>query len=279
MRLDRLATLLFFHPLVRRITGGRGRTSVLMYHSVSDVPEEGIHPYYRINTTPGQFEEQMRFLKESDCDVVPLRDVAQTAATGARSARTRVAITFDDGYRDFLTSAFPVLQKYGFSSSVFLPTAFIGDTPKIFKGKECLSWSEVRELQNAGVDFGSHTISHPQLHSIGVSEVEREVRESKLTIEQKLGFEVDGFSYPYAFPEGDGAFRLRLRKTLEESGYTYGVSTILGTVRPGEDVFFLKRLPVNLLDDARLLRAKIEGGYDWLHSLQYAAKLLKTKAN
>lgn len=279
MRLDRLATLLVFHPLARGFAGGGARTSVLMYHSVSDAPEDGVHPYYRVNTTPQQFAEQMRYLHESDCDVVPLREVARAASAGERSKRTRVAITFDDGYRDFLTAAFPMMQKHHFPSSVFLPTAFIGDTPQIFKGKECLTWSEVRELRSAGVDFGSHTVSHPQLHAIGAAEVEREVRESKTVIEQKVGASIDSFSYPYAFPEQDAAFRQRLRGLLERCGYAHGVSTILGTVQPREDHFFLKRLPVNLLDDARLLRAKLEGGYNWLHGVQYAAKLLKAKVS
>lgn len=276
MRMDRIATLLMFHPLARGFTGSRVRTSILMYHSVSDAPETGVRPYYKLNTTPRQFEAQMRFLKESNCDVVSLRDVAWAAAAGENAPRARVAITFDDGYRDFLEAAYPVLKNYGLQASVFLPTAFIADTALRFKGKECLTWSEVRELHKAGVHFGSHTVSHPQLHSIGFPEVEREVRESKLAIEQKLGFEVDSFSYPFAFPEHDRGFRQRLRALLLDCGYAHGVSTILGTVQPGDDALFLKRLPINSLDDARLLRAKIEGGYDWLHDMQYTVKITKS---
>ncbi|MDQ2844695.1 MAG: polysaccharide deacetylase family protein, partial [Acidobacteriota bacterium] len=67
-----------------------------------------------------------------------------------------------------------------------------------------------------------------------------------------------------------------LRASLERAGYEHGVSTILGTADASGDRFFLRRLPVNSCDDTRLFRAKLEGGYDWLHGLQYAAKQMKS---
>lgn len=279
MRLDRAATLFIFHPVARGFTRDADtRVSVLMYHSVSNEDEESVHPYYQVSTTPRRFEEQMKLLKDEAYAVVPLADVARAVESGEVPGQNCVAITFDDGYHDFLSCAFPVLCKYGFPATVFLPTAFIGDAPQVFKNKECLTWSEVQELHKAGVVFGSHTVSHPQLHSVSPSELEREVRASKAAIEDRLGSAIDSFSYPYAFPEQDGEFKRRLRNLLEVSGYRHGVSTIIGTLGPKDDRFFLKRLPVNSRDDARFFRAKLEGGYNWLHVFQYATKLIKSKA-
>jgi len=276
MRLDRAATLMIFHPLIRGLSRvADARVSVLMYHSVANENEESIHPYYQVTTSPQRFEEQMKLLKDEGYAVVPLADVARAAKSGEAPRHKCAAITFDDGYRDFLSFAFPILRKYGFPATVFLPTAFIGEAPQVFKKKECLTWSEVRELHKAGVVFGSHTVSHPQLHSVSPAELEREVRASKAAIEDHLGSAIDSFSYPYAFPEQDGEFKRRLRNLLEESGYLHGVSTIIGTLGSKDDRFFLKRLPVNSLDDTRFFRAKLEGGYNWLHVFQYATKLIK----
>jgi len=249
-----------------------------MYHSISNENEDKVHPYYQVTTTPGRFEEQMELLREEGYVVLPLAEVARAVEAAEPPKQNCVAITFDDGYHDFLSFALPVLRKYSFPATVFLPTAFIGDTPQVFKNKPCLTWSDVRELHKAGVAFGSHTVSHPQLHDVSPSELEREVRESKTAIEDHLSCAVDSFSYPYAFPEQDAEFKRRLRNLMEESGYRHGVSTIIGTLGPKDDRLFLKRLPVNSLDDSRFFRAKLEGGYNWVHAFQYATKLIKSKA-
>jgi peptidoglycan/xylan/chitin deacetylase (PgdA/CDA1 family) len=140
-----------------------------------------------------------------------------------------------------------------------------------------MTWSEVRELQRMGIQFGSHTVTHPHLSEMGVGDVEYEVRHSKAAIEERLGCAVTSFAYPYAFPEADRPFRQTLRSLLDESGYTCGVSTILGTADRSDDLYFLKRLPVNTWDDERLFKAKLDGAYDWLHTVQYASKLMTNR--
>jgi peptidoglycan/xylan/chitin deacetylase (PgdA/CDA1 family) len=272
MRIDRAATLALFHPVARIWPGGAA--AILMYHSVSDEREDDVHPYFRVNTSPAQFARQMEVLKASGWDVVPLAELA----TSPTNATRRVAITFDDGYEDFLSAAFPVLQQHGYAASVFLPTAYIGDRPREFKGRPCLSWSQVKELAKAGVEFGSHTVNHPQLHGLPEQILREEVYRSKQEIEERLGRAISSFCYPYAFPEHDRVFCTGFRTLLAEAGYSYGVCTALGRVRSDSDQFFLRRLPVNTLDDERLLLAKLEGGYDWLHGVQYLVKALKRKA-
>jgi peptidoglycan/xylan/chitin deacetylase (PgdA/CDA1 family) len=276
MRLDRAASLMFFHPLARmRGLGGRSRTSILMYHSVSNEVEAERRPYWQVTTTPAQFRLQMSCLRDDGCDVISLHDAVLTGATAEAGVRPRVVITFDDGYLDFMSEAFPVLNEFGFPATVFLPTDFIGDRPREFKGRRCLTWSQVRELQGRGVAFGSHTVSHPQLYDVGDDRLTHELRASKEEIEQRTGAVADTFSYPYAFPEHDPAFCRRLREVLRLCGYEIGVSTILGTITSRAEPMWLPRLPINQLDDVRLLRAKVGGGYDWVHAVQLAAKSAK----
>src|SRR4029077_9176144 len=111
------------------------------------------------------------------------------------------------------------------TATVFLPTSFIGKAPIQLKGKDCLTWSEVRELRKHGISFGSHTVTHPQLATLGPGAVKDEIVSSKKTIEDNLGEAVDCFSYPYAFPERNISFTRTLRDTLVTSGYHQGVST------------------------------------------------------
>jgi peptidoglycan/xylan/chitin deacetylase (PgdA/CDA1 family) len=216
----------------------------------------------------------MKFLREHNYRVIGLGDAVKEIEGPAGVSAKCVVITFDDGFRDFYTQAFPVLNYYGFSATVFLPTAFINESASRFKGRECLTWDQVRELRSARMLFGSHTVSHPQLTTVKPHELEMEVRESKRVIEDKLGCPVESFAYPYAFPETDRTFKQRLRAILRETGYLNGVSTIIGRAGRNGDAFFMKRLPMNSYDDPRLFQAKIEGAYDWLHGPQYLSKAM-----
>jgi peptidoglycan/xylan/chitin deacetylase (PgdA/CDA1 family) len=268
-RADRLATLYVFHPL-QSLRPRKWRIPILMYHSVSEAARSTRHAYFHTNTSPKAFEEQLKFLYERQYQVRNLGD----AMGAALNPRRATVITFDDGFRDFYTHAFPLLSRYRYTATVFLPTAYIGDwAHRSFNGTECMTWSQVRELQEAGIQFGSHTVTHPQLRALSTKDVEGEIRRSKETIEDKLGCPIRSFAYPYAFPETDWSFKRNLESILEQAGYENGVCTRIGTADRSDNRFFLKRLPVNSCDDATLFKAKLEGGYDWLHGLQYAAKL------
>ncbi len=177
----------------------------------------------------------------------------------------------------FPPSCFPVLSRYHFSATVFLPTAYIGKSPISFKGKDCLTWREVRELKSHGISFGSHTVTHPLLSSLDATSIKGEILNSKLALEDNLGESIDSFAYPYAFPEEKVSFVRMLRETLVNAGYHQGVSTRIGVARSQEDCYFLCRLPINSLDDVPLFNAKLQGGYNWMHSLQYASKFIRTR--
>jgi hypothetical protein len=96
----------------------------------------------------------------------------------------------------------------------------------------------------------------------------------KEIIEQNRGAPVDSFSCPFAFPEEDEDFTRFLEDLLRNLGFEYGVSTILGRACGKSNRLFLPRLPMNNWDDILLLRAKVEGGYDWLHRPQSLKKLI-----
>lgn len=274
LRIDRLATLYVVDPLRRCSFAGRVSIPILMYHSIADEDEAGVHPYYRTATAPTVFAAQMESLHQAGLSVIGLTEAIRRFSE-PEAAKSSVVLTFDDGFQNFCTNAFPILNRYGFTATMFLPTAYIGESRLSFKGKECLSWGEVRDLHREGISFGSHTVTHPQLHDCDVHSMKQEIVDSKQTIEQKLGCAAQSFSYPYAFPETDASFKGRFREQLRQAGYENGVCTTVGRPGPASDPFFLKRLPVNSDDDARLFRAKLAGSYDWLEKPQYLVKTAK----
>ena len=272
---------------------------ILMYHSISEDMQHGIHPYYQTATSPRVFAEHMKFLYENNYKVINLDQavkIFKSKETPHRSGLSNklfnqsrnkllfsnqqikyLVLTFDDGYQDFYTEAFPVLQSYNYPATVFLPTGLINNR-KGLKGKSHLNWNQILELSNNGITFGSHTVSHPQLKFLKKENIELEIRQSKEVIEDNLGKPVESFSYPFAFPDEDKEFTEYLRGLLQKYRYKHGVSTRIGTTSKKNDIYFMKRIPINSCDDIPLFKTKLEGGYDWLRMPQNLYKFLKHRS-
>jgi peptidoglycan/xylan/chitin deacetylase (PgdA/CDA1 family) len=296
MRLDRFITLNLMRPL-RRMTHHESRITslpILMYHSISDEPEPGVPAYYQTNTSPAVFRRHMQFLADQGYRTINLDQLVSWLTKGGEVSAFQhfsfsalpkpVVLTFDDGFRDFFTEAFPILQNHGYTATMFLPTAFIRDSSSSsiranspFRNSQSafLSWTEIIELRQAGIQFGSHTVNHPKLVELSWSGIQSELSNSKSDIEQHLGEPVSAFCYPFAFPQTDRSFAHTFRDLVVQTGYSCCTTTELGRVHPGSDPFRLKRLPANALDDNALLAAKLEGAYDWMAAPQSAVKTIK----
>jgi peptidoglycan/xylan/chitin deacetylase (PgdA/CDA1 family) len=274
--MDRLATVCVADPILSSgIVRPQVGVSILMYHSVSNDPETGVAPYYRLATSPMRFREQMQWLREGGFEVIDLMEAQRRLQTSALLDRRSVVLTFDDGFQDFAEHAWPVLSNFGYSATMFLPTAYIGNDRGSFKGRPCLTWDEVRQLRTGGIMFGAHTVTHPVLHRMPWPAIIAEIGGSRARIEDELSEQISAFAYPFAFPREDHKFVNRLRQELVALRFSAAVTTTIGRAKHGHDPLSLRRLPVNDCDDRRLFMAKLKGGYDWLGRLQYLARSAK----
>ena len=262
----------FRRKLSGALTGQRRpRIPILMYHNIADCQARR-HSYYRTYTSPLAFAQQMRLLHDNDYRTVSIQESLRDLALHKTPTKS-VVITFDDGYADFYRQALPVLNQHGFSATVYVIASLLKTQRTSFNGAECLTLAEVRELHSQGISIGSHTLSHPMLTRLSPCQLEEELCKSKTLLEDELGAPVKSFAYPFAFPETNRRFVCRLEHLLTRYGYADGVTTILGTVQPGANRYFLPRLPAH--SGVHLFRAKLVGACDWLHAPQYFAKTVK----
>lgn len=234
--------------------GVTDRLPILMYHRIADSGSAELAPY---RVTPAAFEAQIRYLSEQGFVGVSLEDWSQHVIYGSSLPRGAVAITFDDGYKDFAEHAWPVLERYGFQATVFLVADRIGGT-NVWDQEEfgetlpLLDWREVRELQAAGVEFGSHTATHPWLPSLSWAAAARELRRSRKVLEDGLGAPVTSVAYPW------GAFGKAVQFLAGASGYEVAVSTAPGICEARHSLLALPRIEIEGGDTLESFAAKLE---------------------
>lgn len=273
-RLDRLITLYLCSPMAKIL--GRAEAEcvpILTYHSISNNLFGHSRPYYQINTTPEVFSEQMRWLKGAGYRSIGLAELLNQHSAGEDMSK-KIVITFDDGYRDIYTEGLAIMKQCGFTGTLFLATDRIRNTPTRYEGVDYLTWQDMRELHAQGFQLGSHTVTHPDLRSLEPEQIEYELGYSKEVIEQEVGEAVESFSYPFSFPEEDRDFTRFLGDALENLGFKNGVSNIIGRARRESNRYCLPRMPVNSWDSPDLLKAKVVGGYDWMHVPQRLSKFV-----
>lgn len=210
------------------------KVPVLTYHSIDESGSV-------ISTSPDVFRRQMRSLKDSGHAAISIAELASVLADGGDVPPKTVSLTFDDGFQNFYTSAYPVLCEYGFSATVFLVSDRCGkfndweDNHGALPVSRLLSWKEVGEIAENGIEIGSHSRTHQDLSGMSAADAMREIVDSKTEIENRIGRPVRTFAYPY------GRYNAGVRKSAEEH-YAAACSTNLGKVHLGSDIHSLERI-------------------------------------
>jgi peptidoglycan/xylan/chitin deacetylase (PgdA/CDA1 family) len=217
------------------------RIPILMYHHVGPVPPAGLEVY---SVTPARLERQLDLLRRLGYRVISFgelfdRWVSRAAPTGEKC----VVLTFDDGYRDCVEHAVPILSGRGLTATFFLVSGDMGGPARwlgpAHASLSVMDWQSAKDLLQSGFSVGSHTVTHSSLLELSAAGVNEELRRSKEELEEKLGVVVEDLSYPYgiATPE--------VIQASQAAGYRSAVTTAVAIADPGMGRFFLPRVPVH----------------------------------
>ena len=222
---------------------------VLCYHALSDCWSAAL------STTPGRFTEQLELLERRG-----YRGVTFTQSVTDSVEGKAVAVTFDDAFRSVIRVAEPILARFGWPATVFVPTDFAGsERPMSWPGIDHwggefepelmpMSWEELDALADRGWEIGSHTCSHPRLTQVDDAALDDELRRSKEACEERLRRPCESVAYPY------GDHDLRVAEAARRAGYRAG-GTLPKRLR-ARDPLRWPRVGVYHVDDLRRFKMK-----------------------
>ncbi len=215
---------------------------MLYYHSVN--PSEA----NEIIISPEKLKNQLMLIKNLGYNTITIDELNDYLTSNKTIPEKSIVISFDDGYMDNYTYAFPILKELNMKATIFLITSGIDDG-------YYLSSDQIKEMASYGIDFESHTVSHKKLDTLTYEEQLSELKNSKITLENLLNKKINTIAYPF------GAYNEDTIKAAKEANYTLAFTTKYGNIHIGDSLLELNRIYVNTYDTMdtfkeRLLNSK-----------------------
>ena len=194
------------------------KVPILMYHYISEPPDDADKYRKDLSVTPQDFEEQMTYLAQNGFESIDLYDLSLAIANKRELPEKPIVISFDDGYVDNYENAYPILQENGLKGTFFVITQFIDE------GRDgYMTWENLEEMALAGMRIESHSKTHPDLSTAERDYVIYEVLGSQETIAAHIGYTPRYFCYP------SGRYNEETMTILEELGFWGAVTTADGS--------------------------------------------------
>lgn len=206
------------------------KVMVLNYHKIDNT-------FISLAVRPDDFEAQMKYLSENGYHTISPDELYDSLAGTGELPENPVLITFDDGYVDNYTNAYPILKKYGFKATIFVITSFLG------KDKNYMTWDQARELDANGISIESHTVDHKSMTDLTDEQLRMELVESKKKAEKELGHPVEYMAYP------TGTYNLHIAEMVKEAGYKAAYTIKYGNVDKASNIYALERVPIFHTED------------------------------
>jgi peptidoglycan/xylan/chitin deacetylase (PgdA/CDA1 family) len=211
---------------------------VLMYHSVAAQPDPRVHD---LSVHPDAFDDQLDALTEAGFTTMTFAAV-RAGLTGGRELPARpVVLTFDDGYADFHREALPRLVAHRATATLFVTTGWLADAGRYASGcplDDTLTWEQVSDVDDAGIEIGAHSHSHPQLDQLPDQVLREELTTSRQLLEDRLGCRVTSLAYPYGYSSRG------VRQAAAEAGYESAAAVTNTAADVRGDAFTVPRLTV-----------------------------------
>ena len=239
MRARVLAAALLLTIIPPALIGAEeGPTAIVLCYHIVQSPQDD-----RMEISRKTFRQHLQYLEMTGYNVISLRELYEYVS-GKRPTipENSVVITIDDGWSSAYTEAFPELKKRNYPFTLFIYPNIIGKTPI------ALTWQQIREMAEAGVDIQSHSLSHPFLtrrRQLSRDETEynewlhRELAESKRIIEKQTGRPVEFLAYPY------GDYDARVARAAGAAGYAAALTCDYGAVKRGSNPLRMKRYVID----------------------------------
>lgn len=224
---------------------------ILTYHRIIEDPGDShsIHPTH--------FKEHMAFLSDH-FPVVSIEDIAAHVRKIKSLNQHSVAISFDDGYKEYESIAAETLDRYRLPATFFVVTGVLDGLFGPSAGTY-LDWQGVKALHAQGFSIGSHCVTHVSLGTIAPAQVQEELRLSRTRIAEELGTAPSGVSYPYGTLRD---FSIDTPQMAERAGYTWGVTALHGLNHAGANQFLLRRTSITVGDGLKTFRMIMKGFLD-----------------
>lgn len=212
---------------------------ILLYHSIA---ADASAQFRKWVVAPHDFSTQMSYLHENGFTPVTVTRLARAMSNHRVPLPDRpVVISFDDGFDDFYSQAFPILDHYGFTATLYVITGYVGGSSQWLQslgeaGRGMLTWEQIAALDAAGVEIGAHSQTHPQLDTLEPGVARDQILGSKLVLEQQLGKRVASFAYP------NGYYSPTVRNIVHQAGFlsACGVKHAMSSMQ--DDRFALARI-------------------------------------
>lgn len=216
-----------------------------MYHRVGDF--KGIKEHKALFCHYKRFAAQMAWLHAFGYSVIDMDTCVQAVSGTIKMPKRAVVLTFDDGFEDFYSYAFPVLLRYNFPATVYVLSELIGNNASWFAKEQresppMLRLTQLKELMENSVTVGSHGKRHQKLAQLSGYELEDEIIGSKQALEAMLGQELKHFCYPY------GSYNKDTLDVVKKTGYLSAVTCARGGAKQGDDLLQLPRKAISFGD-------------------------------
>ncbi|MFA6423217.1 MAG: polysaccharide deacetylase family protein [Patescibacteria group bacterium] len=199
---------------------------ILMYHYIRNFNDPNDKVGTNLSVSLQSFDSQMKYLKDNDYTSINFNDLITK-----NFPNKSVIITFDDGYNDAFTGAYPILKKYNLFGVFYIITNKIGSDGYV-------SWNDLKEMSQNKMIIASHSLDHPNMINLEKEKIEKELIESKLALETNLNIKVTDFCYP------SGKYSTANIEELKKTGYNSAVTTKSGVSDQNSKLFELPRIRV-----------------------------------